>query len=41
MAGVFVISIRLPINEAIEELALISHCSDHEEWSGLVVYLPL
>ena len=41
MPGVFVLNERMPIRQAIEELLLIDECSDQEEWSNLVVYLPL
>ena len=41
MPGVFVLNDRSPIGQAIEELLLIVACSEHAEWSGLVVYLPL
>lgn len=41
MPGVFVLHDRHPIREAIEELLLIDACSQHAEWSRLVLYLPL
>jgi hypothetical protein len=41
MPGVFVISDRLPIGQAIEEILLMDACSEQSEWRGLVVYLPL
>lgn len=41
MPGVFVLSERMPIRQAIEELLLIDECSEQEEWNNLVVYLPL
>ena len=41
MPGVFVLNNRTPIQQAIEELLLVDECSDQEEWSNLVVYLPL
>ena len=41
MPGLFVLSDRISIQQLIEELSLIDECSDHEEWSNLVVYLPL
>ena len=41
MPGVFVLSDRLPIGQAIEEILLIDECSEQAEWSGRVVYLPL
>jgi hypothetical protein len=41
MPGVFVVSDRLSIGQAIEEILLINEYSDHAEWNGRVVYLPL
>jgi hypothetical protein len=41
MPGVFVINDRLPVGRAIEELALVTTCSEASEWEGRVLYLPL
>jgi hypothetical protein len=41
MPGVFVVHDRMPVRQAIDELLLMEACSEQEEWSGLVVYLPL
>jgi hypothetical protein len=41
MSGVLLISDKLPVSRAIEELLLISECSSIEEWKGAVDYLPL
>ncbi len=41
MPGVFVLNDRLPVREAIDELSMIDACSDHAEWAGRVVHLPL
>ena len=41
MPGVFVINDRLPVGRAIEELALVTTCSEAWEWAGIVLYLPL
>jgi len=41
MPGVFVLSDRSPVGQAIEDLLLMVACSAQAEWSGLVVYLPL
>jgi hypothetical protein len=41
MPGLFVLSDRIPIRLAIDELLLIDACTEAVEWSGLVVYLPL
>lgn len=39
MPGVFVINDRLPVGRAIEELALVTTCSEASEWEGRVLYL--
>jgi Domain of unknown function (DUF5615) len=41
MAGVFVLSGRLPVGESIDELLLVAECSRPEEWTDRVEYLPL
>ncbi|MGB7952321.1 MAG: DUF5615 family PIN-like protein [Candidatus Binatia bacterium] len=41
MPGVFVINDRLPVGRAIEELVLLTTCSESSEWEGKVLYLPL
>lgn len=41
MSGLFVISDRVPIRQAIDELLLINESSEQTEWIGLVLYLPL
>lgn len=41
MAGVIVLGRNLPISEAVEELLLIAECSEPNDWSGVVGYLPL
>jgi hypothetical protein len=41
MPGVFVINDRLPVGRAIEELVLVTTCSEAFEWDGRVLYLPL
>ena len=41
MAGVFVLSDRLPIGKGIEEILLVIQCSEPPEWHGRVVFLPL
>src|SRR5262245_46688739 len=41
MPGVFVLNDRFPVGKAIEEILLVDACSEQEEWSGRVVYLPL
>lgn len=41
MPGVFLISDRLSIGEAIEEILLTIECSDPSEWIDQVVRLPI
>ena len=41
MAGVIVLGRNLRVSQAVEELLLIAECSEPEEWSGVVAYLPL
>ncbi len=41
MTGVFVLAQRRPIRQIIDELLMIDACSDHAEWAGRVVHLPL
>jgi predicted nuclease of predicted toxin-antitoxin system len=41
MTGMFVISDRLPVGQAIQELLLMNECSEQAEWNGVVVHLPL
>ena len=41
MPGVFVVNDRFPIGPAIEEILLMVACSEHAEWSGRVVHVPL
>ncbi|MBF2096871.1 MAG: DUF5615 family PIN-like protein [Gloeomargaritaceae cyanobacterium C42_A2020_066] len=41
LAGLFVISDRMPLSQMIGELLLLNTCSTQMEWQGLVLYLPL
>ena len=41
MPGVFVLHDKFPVGQAIQEITLVIECSEPEEWSGRVVYLPL
>jgi len=41
MAGVFVLNDRFPVSSAIEEILLLATSSDHPDWNGRVLYLPL
>lgn len=39
--GVFIISQRLPVKNAIDELLLIWSTSENEEWKNLIIDIPL
>ena len=41
MAGVFVMSNRLPVGQAIKEIVLLAECSEKDDWRGMVIWLPL
>ncbi len=41
MAGLAVINDRLPIRQAIDEILILENCMQAEEWTGLILYLPL
>lgn len=41
MPGAFVLNDRFPVGQAIEEILLLVACSEHSEWNGSVVYLPI
>lgn len=41
MPGVFLLNDRFPVGEAIQEILLVSECSNSSDWVGKVVYLPL
>lgn len=41
MPGLFEVSRRVPLGEAIEDLLLLARCSFEREWEGQVLYLPL
>jgi hypothetical protein len=41
MSGVFVLNDRVQPRRAIDERLLIDECSEQEEWTNLVMYLPL
>lgn len=40
-AGVIIVSRRIPISAAIDELLIAVMCSEQEEWQNLVRHLPL
>lgn len=41
MPGVFEVGRHVPISVALEEIVLLTECSDEGEWEGQVRYLPL
>lgn len=41
MAGLFLLNDRDPIGQSINEILLMSACSEQSEWRDRVVYLPL
>lgn len=41
MPGVFEIDRRIPIRVVIDDIILLSQCSNSDEWEGQVRYLPL
>lgn len=41
MPGVFEVSQKIPIGQAIEEILLIAEYSLEDEWEGLIIFLPL
>jgi predicted nuclease of predicted toxin-antitoxin system len=41
MTGVFVVNDRLALRQAIDEILFLDECSEQDEWSKKVVYLPL
>jgi predicted nuclease of predicted toxin-antitoxin system len=41
MAGVFILNDRFPVGRAIEEIILLSECTEQEEWSRRAVHVPL
>ena len=41
MPGLFLVPSTTSASVAVAELLAICQCSEHEEWEGLVVFLPL
>jgi hypothetical protein len=41
IAGIIVVSRRLPISQVINDLEIIVSCSDMVEWENVIEYLPL
>ncbi len=40
MAGVFILNDRLPVGRAIDEILLVSECTEQKEWIGRAVHVP-
>ena len=41
ISGVIIVSRRVPINTAIQELEIVVLCSHQHEWRNLILYIPL
>ena len=41
MPGLFLIRQQVPIGRVIEEIVIVAECSEHEEWDGVIRYLPM
>ena len=41
MPGVFVVHVRTPVAQIIDDVLLVVQCSDEEDWVDLVTYFPL
>ncbi len=41
VAGVVIVSRRLPVSQVINDLEVIVSCSDVDEWENVIKYLPL
>lgn len=41
IAGVIIVSRRLPVSQVINDLEIIVSCSDVDEWENVLKYLPL
>jgi hypothetical protein len=41
MVGVFIVSDRLSVGKAIDEILVLAECSEQAEWDALIVHLPL
>jgi predicted nuclease of predicted toxin-antitoxin system len=41
MPGVFILNSRFAIGDAIQEILLLAECSEHSEWVGRVIHLPI
>ena len=40
MSGLFVVSDRISIRQAIDEILLLVTCTEQKEWKGIVWYVP-
>jgi hypothetical protein len=41
IAGIIIVSRRLPVSQVINDLEIIVSCSDVDEWESVLKYLPL
>ena len=41
MPGVFEVNLYAPIGRVIEDILLLAICSKENEWSGIIIYIPL
>ncbi len=41
VAGIIIVSRRLPVSQVIDDLEIIVSCSDVDEWENVLKYLPL
>lgn len=41
LPGVFVVPSRLPVGRAVDELVIVTTCSDEREWDYRVIFLPM
>lgn len=41
VAGVIIVSRRLPVSQVINDLEIIVSCSDMDEWKNVIKHLPL
>jgi hypothetical protein len=41
VAGVIIVSRRLPVSQVINDLEIIVSCSDMNEWENIIKHLPL
>ena len=41
IAGLFVVPRSLPLQQVLEELELMITCSENDEWTNVIRYLPL